>query len=118
MIDKDQVERQQRWAVGLTVERIKNMPEAELLPMVIKRPGERHKGTHGFLLNLKGFKSPEHLARTMYELIRRLGEVEGLEEKIQKREKEEKELEDQIDIVDAQFNLSEEEKRYLRSDNS
>jgi hypothetical protein len=70
-------------ASKLSLEEINNLSEAEVLDMVMERPG--HPGQFGFMLQLPFFKSKDHLAETMYALMKRLEKIDNLEEKMQKK---------------------------------
>lgn len=76
----DHLEQLNRWASSLTVEQIENLSEDEILSVAMQRPG--HPGAYGFMLQLQYFKSQEHFSKIMYALMKRLGKVENLEEKM------------------------------------
>jgi hypothetical protein len=69
-----------RWASRLSVEEIKNLPEDEVLRMAMERPG--HPGQYGFMFPGSRFVSDTNLILISFELMKRLGEVENLKEKM------------------------------------
>lgn len=77
------LEKLNKLASSLTVKQIKNLSEDEILSMVMERPF--HPRQYGFMLGLPYFKSKEHLAETIYALMKRLELVENLKEKMQNR---------------------------------
>lgn len=77
-----------RYASSLSPEEIENLPEEDVLTLAMERPF--HRGQFGFLLSPEYFSSPEHLAKTMFLLMQRLGKIENLKEKMDERRKEPK----------------------------
>ena len=80
----DKLEAINHWAIQLSVEQIENLPEEEVLMMVMERPG--HPGQFGFMFQLQYFRSQEHLAQTMCALMKRLGKIDNLKVKMKGRE--------------------------------
>ncbi len=66
----------------LSVEQIEKLSENEILGMAVGRPG--HPGQYGFMLQISYFKSKEHLADTIYALMKRLEKVDNLKEKMKR----------------------------------
>lgn len=69
-----------QWTSQLSVGQIKDLPEEELLNFVMERPG--HPGSFGFMWQIQYFKSDEHFAEKTVELMKRLGKIENLKEKM------------------------------------
>jgi hypothetical protein len=67
----------------LSVDELNNLSEDDILSIVMERPG--HPGQFGFMLNLPYFKSKEHLSETMNILLSKLGKINNLEEKYNKK---------------------------------
>ena len=72
-----------QWASRLSVQQIKNLPEDEILSMVMERPG--HPGQYGFMWQTQYLRSDEHFAEKACELMKRLGKVENLKEKMRNK---------------------------------
>lgn len=66
----------------LTPEQIENLSDDEIMGMAMQRPG--HPGAYGFLLQPSYFKPGDHLSKTLYALMKRLGKVENMKEKMGK----------------------------------
>jgi len=81
-MNTDNLEKLNKWASKLSLEEIENLPEDEILEMVMERPG--HPGQYGFMLQLPFFKSQEHFSETMQALLQRLHKIDDLEEKMKK----------------------------------
>lgn len=62
-----------KFAAQLTKEQIRALTDEQITSMSMPRPG--HPGQHGFMLQLPYFKSQEHLAWVMFELMDRFRKV-------------------------------------------
>lgn len=71
------------WASRLSLDQISNLSEDEILNKAMERPG--YPGQFGFMLQLQSFSSQEHFAETMRALLKRIGQVENLQEKMKNR---------------------------------
>ncbi len=69
-----------RWASKLSVEEINHLTEEEILDKAVERP--EYPGSYGFMLSPETFLSTEHFSITIYALMKRLGEVQNLKEKM------------------------------------
>lgn len=69
-----------QWAEQLSIEKIRNLPEEELLYFVMERPG--HSGQYGFMFPVVRFTSDNNFSTIFCELMKRLGKVENIKEKM------------------------------------
>jgi len=69
------------WASQLTVEKIKKLPEEEILNHTMERPG--HPGQYGFIFMLGSEERIKNFDDIEYALLMRLSTINNLKEKMQ-----------------------------------
>lgn len=72
-----------KWVRSISERQIKKLPEEEILKYVIERPG--HPGQYGFMLRPEFFKSKKEFEKKFFALMKRLGEIPNLKEKMRER---------------------------------